>query len=75
MGSFLIRQNRNLPILLRKYVVLRIDTGSASLSTRPTKAAAAAKARAIYLFLAANGWVQTLAKYKPPPSTPARSIR
>jgi integrase len=31
----------------------------------PNKAAAAAKARDIYLFLAANGWIQTLAKYKP----------
>jgi hypothetical protein len=31
----------------------------------PNRSAAAAKARDIYLFLAANGWEQTLAKYKP----------
>src|ERR1700731_2370531 len=31
----------------------------------PNKAAAAAKARDIYLFLSANGWEETLAKYKP----------
>jgi hypothetical protein len=40
----------------------------------PTKAAAAAKARDIYLFLTVNGWALTLAKHKPKSrSAPASS--
>jgi hypothetical protein len=36
----------------------------------PNRAAAAAKARNIYLFLLANGWEQTLIKYKPQSQLP-----
>ena len=37
----------------------------------PNKAAAAAKARDIFLFLAANGWSLTLSKYKPQSQSPS----
>ncbi len=41
----------------------------------PNRAAAATKGRDIYLFLKANGWTETLAKYKPSRrSTPAQII-
>jgi hypothetical protein len=39
----------------------------------PNKAAAAAKARDIFLFLALNGWTLTLAKYKHKPKSQAAS--
>lgn len=40
----------------------------------PNRAAAAAKARDIYLFLKANGWNETLAKFKPSRRTPKSQV-
>jgi integrase len=46
---------------------------SFSLGT-PNKAVAAAKAREIYIFLSANGWEATLARFKPKPTTTTQTV-